>query len=492
MITLLRVGIGSLVLLGLAARAQEASSPPIFTHSLLERQQAIDPTTLPAVMRSALQHYPLVLAAQSDIAKGEGMALAARGAFDPRIDGTVGTQQGGYYQHGSLDAGFTQSYPFMNTRVFGGYRQADGDFAGYEGKDLTLSDGELRMGFALSLWRNRDIDDRRAALATADLQVQIQQLQLNAEQVKLIEQAYVAYARWLLAHRLQAAYQDLLAVAVERGDGLATSVAAGNAARILLVENRQSILQRQALLADVQRQIDVAAEALSLFLRDAGGSIVYPHYDSRLALPEEATDVLAGSTVAVINTALDKRPELAVARLAQQQLQVKKSAAENLAKPQVDLRLYTARDFGSGIANLRGTDNIVDINVSIPLATREARGKTQSAQAELDGLSHRVRLLEDQLAQDIRSARVTLAATRNLENLAIEELALTEELARAEQQRFDAGQSDFFLLNQRERQMGEALLKRWQSHLAHQVALADYYAATMDTVALGVAGTLMP
>jgi hypothetical protein len=50
---------------------------------------------------------------------------------------------------------------------------------------------------------------------------------------------------------------------------------------------------------------------------------------------------------------------------------------------------------------------------------------------------------------------------------------------------FDSRQSDFFLLNQRERQMGEALLKRWQSHLAHQVALADYYAATMDTVALG-------
>lgn len=450
-----------------------------------ERATASVPTTLQDVVQSTLQHYPLVLAARSDIANRSGLALATRGAFDPRIDSTLGTQQGGYYEHGSLDAGITQAFPFMNSRVFGGYRQSDGDFAGYEGKDLTLDDGEARMGFALSLWRNRDIDDRRAAMTTADLQVQVQQYQLTAEQLKLLEQAYVAYARWLLAHRLEEAYRDLLTLAVSRGEGLEASVAAGNAARILLVENRQSVVQRQALVTDAQRQIDVAAETLALFLRDEAGNSVYPRYEPSLALPPEATQLVSAPTSQVIMQALDKRPELAIARLAQEQTQVKKRAAENLAKPQVDLRVYTQRDFGSGPGSLRGTDNVVDLSISVPLATREARGKAASAQAEFDGLAHRIRLLEDQLGQDIRASRVTLEATRDLENLAIEELSVTQELAQAEQQRFDSGQSDFFLLNQRERQMGEALLKRWQAHLAHQVALADYYAASMDTAALG-------
>ncbi len=457
-----------------------------------ERQAAAEPTTLEHVVQSTLQHYPLVLAAQMDIASREGLALATRGAFDPRIDGTLGTQQGGYYQHGNLDAGFTQAFPFMNSRVFGGYRQSDGDFAGYEGKDITLSDGEARMGFALSLWRNRDIDDRRAAVTTADLQLQVQQHQLTAEQIKLLEQAYVAYARWLLAHRLEEAYRDLLDLAVSRGEGLETSVAAGNAARILLVENRQSVVQRQALVTDARRQIDVAAEQLTLFLRDELGNNLYPLYDLSLALPAEAADTVAAPLPRVVAQALERRPELAIARLAQQQSQVKKRAAENLAKPQLDLRVYTTRDFGSGPNSLRGTDNVIDLSVSIPLATREARGRAASAQAEIDGLSHRIRLLEDQLEQDIRSARVTLEATRELEQLAIEELAVTEELAQAEQQRFDSGQSDFFLLNQRERQMGEALLKRWQAHLTHQVALADYYAASMDTASMAVRNFPLP
>jgi len=460
--------------------------------SAQERHSANVPTTLVDVVESTLQHYPLVLAARSDVANGNGLALATRGAFDPRIDSSLGTQQGGFYEHGSLDAGLTQAFPFMNSRVFGGYRQSDGDFAGYEGKDLTLDDGEARMGFALSLWRNREIDDRRAAMATADLQVQVQQHQFRAEQLKLLEQAYIVYARWLLAHRLEETYQDLLALAVTRGQGLETSVAAGNAARILLVENRQSVVQRQALVTDAQRQIDIAAEQLALFLRDDNGNSLYPHYDLSLALPPEPADTVTAPTAQVIAQALDKRPELAIARLAQQQSQVKKRAAENLALPQLDLRVYTTRDFGSGFYSLRGTDNTVDLSISIPLATREARGKAASAQAEFDGLAHRIRFLEDQLGQDIRTARVTLEATRKLENLAIEELAFSEELAQAEQQRFESGQSDFFLLNQRERQMGEALLKRWQSHLVHQIALADYYAASVNQKALGAEELLVP
>jgi outer membrane protein, heavy metal efflux system len=467
----------TVTLLLMAARSSDATAQA--------RLQATEPTTLAAVMRSTQRHYPQILAAQRDIEKSQALLLATQGAFDPRIDGTLGTQQGGYYQHGNLDMGFVQAFPFLNSRVFGGYRQSDGEFAGYEGKDLTLSDGEARMGFALSLWRNRAIDDRRAAVTTADLQVQVEQHKLSAEQIKLYEQAYVAYSRWLLAHRLAENFQSLLDVAVLRGQGLTTSVAAGNAARILLVENRQAVLQRQALVTDAQRQIDVAAELLALYLRDETGRGLYPSYAANLVLPEEVTSLVSMPTEQLLSEALERRPELAIARLAQQQSLVKKRAAENLAKPQVDLRVYTTRDFGSGLPNLRGTDNVVDLNISIPLATREARGKAASAQAEIDGLQHRIQLLQDQLAQDIRAARVTIDATRNLEALAMEELTVTEELVAAEQLRFDAGQSDFFLLNQRERQMGEALLKRWQAYLTHQVALADYYAASMAVEALG-------
>ena len=57
---------------------------------------------------------------------------------------------------------------------------------------------------------------------------------------------------------------------------------------------------------------------------------------------------------------------------------------------------------------------------------------------------------------------------------------MAQRLAEAELRRFEAGTSDYFLLNVRERSLGEAQLKRWQAELNHQVALANYYGISMD------------
>ena len=57
---------------------------------------------------------------------------------------------------------------------------------------------------------------------------------------------------------------------------------------------------------------------------------------------------------------------------------------------------------------------------------------------------------------------------------------MAQRLAEAELRRFEAGTSDYFLLNVRERSLGEAQLKRWQAELNHRVALANYYGISMD------------
>ena len=83
-------------------------------------------------------------------------------------------------------------------------------------------------------------------------------------------------------------------------------------------------------------------------------------------------------------------------------------------------------------------------------------------------------------------ALVNLAATRELEEIAEQELAASRQLAEAEARRFEAGLSDFFQLNQREQVVAEAELKRWRAHFDHQVALANYYGVSMNVEALGL------
>lgn len=163
-----------------------------------------------------------------------------------------------------------------------------------------------------------------------------------------------------------------------------------------------------------------------------------------------------------------------------EQFQLERRLAENLAKPQLDLRLYSSRDFGNSLATRVGNDNVVELSFSIPLETRTARGQKDSANARLVGLSHELRLLINEAERDMRSSLVNLRATSELKDVALRELDVAQTLADAEARRFTAGTSDFFLLNVRERMLAEAQLRRWQAELNHQIALANYYGVSLD------------
>lgn len=444
------------------------------------RAMAVEPTTLNAVLRSSARHFPSVQAAQAAIAEREGNLLAAEGVFDPRVDGGLYSRLGGYYDGTAADVGFYQSMPFMGAEVFADYSVSGGDFPIYEDQLVTTDFGQARVGVALSLLRDREIDDRRFAVSKAELETRMAEFGLLAEQIDILQRAYIAYARWLISAQLLLAYEELLNIAVVRGAALERQVEAGDVAEILLVENEQAVLQREGLVVESRRQVRLSAERLALFLRDDQGVVVFPNYDQSLVMPVQDEGFLDTPEEELIEQALLNRPDIAVAKTLQSQFRLEKRIAENLAKPRLDFRVYSARDFGSGTLRRQGTDTIADISFSIPLAIRTARGRAASADARLTGVGYELRLLIDEAKRDLRLSLVNLRATTELKEVALRELAVAQRLAEAELRRFEAGTSDYFLLNVRERSLGEAQLRRWQAELNHQVALANYYGVSMN------------
>ncbi|GAB4200886.1 MAG: TolC family protein [Wenzhouxiangellaceae bacterium] len=459
---------------------------PLAAAELPHPRQHQQPTQLSDVLASARNHYPKILAAQAQLRSRQAQITAAQGAFDPRIDSRFYSRMSGFYGGTFIDNQFKQRLPQFNAEVFAGYRVSDGRFPLYEDEYFTNDAGEARIGFALSLLRDRDIDDRRFAVNKAQIEEQAELQRLRAQMINVQRSAYIAYAQWLLAARLAESYQDLLDLAERRGRALERSVEAGESAEILLVENRQAILQRQGLVMDGRRLQTVAAEQLALYLRDANGQPQYPLYAPQLQMPADDQQTLQQPLDQLINQALHQRPEIVIADLARQVAGLEGQLADNLAKPRLDLQFYSARDFGPGSTTREGIDNIINLQFSLPLRTREAQGRAASAQARAEGLTQEIRLLEDQVTTDMRVALVNVRTTRELEDNAKAELEASLTLADAEQRRFDSGLSDFFTLNIRERNVGEAQLKRWQAYLAHQVALANFYSASMNLAALGI------
>lgn len=444
------------------------------------RPTAEQPTKLADVIRSTSQFYPTIQAAQARVRETRADSLAATGAFDPRIDGTVSSRLGGFYDGSAGGAGLYKNLPFLGAEIFTEYAISDGSFPIYEDQLVTANTGEARVGLALSLIRDRDIDDERFAVLKASLETDIAGLGLLNERIGIYQRAFISYARWLISARLLAAYDELLSVALVRGEALERQVSAGDAAEILLVENEQAILQREGLVVDANRQVQLSAEGLSLFLRSGDGLPIYPAYDDALTIPVDAEDFLNLPVSQIVELALANRPDIAAAKILQEQLQLEIRLADNLAKPQLDLKFYSAKDFGNGPDSRLGTDHVVELSFSIPLETRTARGMRASANERLIGVGYDLRLLIDEAERDMRSALVNLRATSELKDVALRELEVAQALADAEARRFEAGTSDFLLLNVRERMLGEAQLRRWQAELNHQIALANYYGISMN------------
>ena len=472
----------TLLLLGLlylsgALQAQDSTLEPL-------RASAERATLLNDVLKSTAANFPRVLAAQAAIAEKKADTLAANGAFDPRVDGGLFSRLGGYYDGSAGDVGFFQNMPFMGAEIFADYTVSTGSFPVYEDSLVTSDFGQARVGFALSLLRDRDIDDRRFGVAKAELQVELAESAFIAEQIGTLQQAYVAYAQWLISAEILAAYESLLNVAVVRGTALRRQAEAGDVAEILVVENDQAVLQREGLVIEARRQVDLAAERLSLFLRDEDGVVLFPRFDPELAIPVQDESFLDQPQSLLIERALARRPDIAIANTLQSQFRLERRAAENLAKPLLDLRVYSARDLGDGPIRRQGTDAVADLTFSIPLQTRTARGRAAAADARLAAVSYELKLIVDEARRDLRLALVNLRATSELKEVALNELGLAQRLAEAEQRQFEAGTSDYFLLNVRERSLGEAQLKRWQAELNHQIALANYFAISIDRLVL--------
>lgn len=460
---------------------QPASAQPVQTGT---------PTTLAEVLASAQAHFPLIRAAQAEIAGKDALVRAARGAFDPALEGSYKNRLGGYYDGTSMESFYRKRFPAFGAEVFAGFRRSSGDFPVYENDLLTAGNGESRVGVSVSLWRDRDFDEFRHQTASARVDALGERYRLQQTLIGVLQDAYVAYAQWLQASRLLADFAELLDIAQARAAAVRRSVESGDTAEILAVDNDLAVLQRRSLVVDAQRLVDASAWKLSLYYRFDDGSPRLPAYRDDLAIPEERLGD-TGNIDAILDRVVERDPRIAVARLSRDQQALDLRLAENMARPQVDLDFYNARDFGGGITALQGSENVAAISFSIPLATNTARGKASAARARMTGIDYRIRQYVNEARTDLEVALVNLAATRELETIALEELAASRLLMEAEARRVDAGLSDFFQLNLREQAVAEAELKRWRAHFDHQVALANYYGVSLDFDALGLDTSLL-
>jgi cobalt-zinc-cadmium efflux system outer membrane protein len=436
------------------------------------------------VLDSVFHHDPRLTAADREIAYAEGQVLSARGGFDTTINFTQYYEP--LYRNAISRVLVEQNTPFWGLTVWAGYHIGISGNPqstvpvwdpGSAGRLLTATAGEIFVGATLPLVRDSWTDRRRTDIKVSTLERERADHARDATQLQLELDAATAYWNWVAAGLEMQVEQRLLALATTRNDKILRQIELGAVDRIVGVDNKRLILDRQARVVGAERSFQAAALELSLYLRDGSGDPMVAGADR---LPNELPAMKSPETYdlpADIDAALAQRPDRLAQQRVREQTDVELRWARNQRTPRVDLSFWASRELGRNyfldageLAGAQPTEIFTSVHIEIPIPMRTARGQVKSAEASIDIVSSQLRLLDNQITVEVSNAHQALIAAYQRALLAGEQVALTEELADAELRRFELGGGDMLEVNLRELSVAETAVGEVR-------AVADYFIA---------------
>lgn len=436
--------------------------------------------SLEDVIRSVNERHPLLRAAEQERALASADLLSAEGGFDPTIKARATTIPVGPYTNDRVEAYVELPTSVWGTRVFAGYRASRGDFAVYDGKQITGGWGEARAGVQVPLWRDGPIDRRRASLRRAELGIDGAKLGVGQQRIETVRAASLRYWDWVAAGYRVNVTRENLTNAVARDSALAIRVERGEIPAFERAENERVVHQRTAQVAAAERSLQNASIELSMFVRAPDGSPIRADV-SRLpsAFPPVEPERLDGRAAEA--TALALRPELPRLELMQEQARVDRDLWNNQRKLGIDLVAAGAKDFGAVYdARLSRPELELSVLVDVPLWTRTQDGRVRAAEATLARLAHQRSFARDRIVADVRDAQSAVAMA--IERIAAtrKEVLTSKQLVLAERQRFELGEGTLLIVNLREQALVEAQQREIDALADYQKALANERAAGGD------------
>lgn len=438
---------------------------------------------LAEVLASSRRFAPAILEALATTRAADGRVLASEGAFDVLFTGEGFSRLTGFYDGTYLQGKAIRPLTNNGGQIEASYRVSRGDFPTYEDYSFTDRLGELKVRGVFALLRDRYIDDRRFGQRNALIEREMAGLDALIIAIGVQQRAIQAYGQWVAAGQQVRVYRDLVGLAQDRQDGIRRQVQLGARAAILLTENQQNLLRRQSLLVAAERDLANAAQRLSLFWRDGDGR---PRVANPADLPPNLPMIPAAreSDPAAV---LSRRPDIKLIEQRLEQAETRLELERNRLQPSLRLFAEAGKDFGEQGLGGRSRDPfeaVVGFTFSMPLQNRAAKGQVAAAEASIDALEWRRRQSEEQIIAEIEQLSTNLTAAERLAVLARDEEVQAEKLASGERRLFQAGASDFFLVNLREDAAANAAIRRLDAEFRLAQARADLVAVAADLDAL--------
>lgn len=455
---------------------------PVVTDSV--RMLPGTPLTFDAFFDQVRRNHPVARQARLIADGAAGDVTAAWGNFEPKIEASWQAKRFQSSTPGSqtlywnyADIALKIPTPFgADFKV--AYERASGSFINPQ--FTTPNNGLFSAGFSIPLGQRILTDERRTALRVARALRDVAEAERSVLTNKLLFSAAKSYAEWYAAGLQLQVIRDGVRLAETRYNAITGRVRAGDAAGIDSIEAAAELNRRRAQAVGADQVYFAASMDLTSYLWDArtqpmdlrSGSVPSDSGLTRVVLDSAAVPTLLARVIA-------RHPDVLKADGKRTQAEAERALARQAILPLANAELYALRpqggQFDVGQALARDGDYKGAINLSSPLLFFKERGKFQSTDAKFDGADIDARVTRRDVVLLVRIAINDLSLFDAQLVLQRDAVRLFRILSAGERARFDAGESNLFLVNTRERQVLDEELKfvaLQAKYLAARAALA--------------------
>lgn len=423
----------------------------------LQAQNTVSETTSPQKMEFTFNEYlgyvkkfhPLVKTANLEINKAQATLMAARGAFDPKIEVDFDKKQFKDTEYYSILNSSFKIPTWYGIEIKAGFDQNEGYYLNPE--NTVPNAGLTSLGISVPLGQGLFINQRMADLRKAKMQMQLGQAERKLQAIAVLYDASVAYFNWKKNYEEVQMYSQYNTNAETRYKAVQSLIKQGDKRAIDSVEAGISFKSRQLSLENSKLKLLKAKLDLSNFLW-LDNSI--PMELSEALFPElqiENTiqETLKTNDLLADNFSIENHPKISALETKIDMLEVDRKLKANALLPKIDLS-YSYLSEPQYIDSYKFENYKVGINFSYPIFLRKERGGLKLTQYKIQETTNSLNLERLQLSNKIKAQKEVITSLDKQRLMASDLVNNYKTMLQSEERLFTFGESSLFLINSRE------------------------------------------
>lgn len=403
--------------------------------------------------------HPIVKQANLVINESEAKLMKARGAFDPKLEVDYDRKtfkNTEYYD--KLNAAF-KIPTWYGIEFKGNFEENTGVYLNPESNvpDSGLYSAGISVSLAKGLLINKRITMLKQAKNFVNQAKADRQLLVNS----ILYDATVTYFNWLKTYNDKRVYEDFLANAEIRFNGIKKSYEVGDKPAIDTLEARITLNSRKLNLEKSRIKFIKASLELSnyLWINENTPLEIKDNVAPDVNTSKNIDTVLDTAALNIENQNLENHPKLQSLNYKLENLTLEKRLKLNNLLPQIDLQYNFLSETPEVVRSFSTSAYKSGLNVIFPLFLRKERAdlklaklKLQNTEFELQSTRVSLKNKIDAISQELDSYTLQNDYTKIIVND-------YSKMLTAEERKFFLGESSLFLVNSRESKLIDAKLK---------------------------------